>query len=256
MTFVGKLFVLVNLAFSAIMAVAAFNFYATGMDYGPEAKKDSQPKPPARVTALQKDIADVLATVPAVENSWRTSRADLVREEVQRETNRQAYDVEIALLRSGPAMDKDRQVREVQTNADHLAQLDARTRLPVLAPAVDRAGQPLLPMATYLLKADMVRKENETVLADLNKKVKEDVDLTMQLTGDPGTRGLRQKIVEERVKREGVVAEHNSVRPLFINIAVESQLSRKRLDTLSEQIAQLKSYLRKMHKVDVVMERR
>ena len=256
MTFVGKLFVLLNLAFSAIMAVAAVGFYSTGLDYGPETKKESQPKPPAGVTELQKEIADVLATLPAVEGSWRTSRADLLREEEQRTKNRQAYDVEMALLRSGPAMDKDRQVRAVVMTAEHLAQLDPTTRLPVMVEAQDRAVQPLRPLATYLLKTDMVRKENETILTDLNKRVKDDADLTIQLTGDPGTRGLRQKLVDERVKREGVIAEHNSVRPLFINVAVESQHSRKRLDALGEQIEQLKSYLRKMHKVDVAMDRR
>jgi hypothetical protein len=256
MTFVGKLFVLVNLAFSAIMAVAAVGFYTTGMDYGPETKKDAQPKPPVRVTDLQKEIADVLATLPAVEGSWSASRTDLVREEEQRTKNRQAYDVELALLHSGPAMDKDQQVRAVKMTPEHLAELNPTTGLPVMEAAQDRAGQPLRPMTTYLLKVDLVRKENETVLADLNKKVKDDADLTIQLTGDPGTRGLRQKLVDERVKREGVIAEHNSVRPLFINVAVESQLSRKRLDALQEQIDQLKSYLRKMHKVDVAMDRR
>jgi hypothetical protein len=122
--------------------------------------------------------------------------------------------------------------------------------------AQDRVSQPLRPMATYVAAIDIVRRDNEAILANLEKQIKEDERLTNLLVGDKGARGLRQLLIDERDKRDGVVAEHNSVRPLFINIAVESQLSRKRLEALRKQTEQLKTYLRKLHKVDVAMDRR
>jgi hypothetical protein len=256
MTFAGKLFVLVNLAFSAMMAVAALGLYTTGLDYGPEAKKDATPKPPARVTALQKDITDVIATIPAVQGSWRETRTSLLTLEVQREKNRKAYDEEMALLKRGPDAEKDRQVREVVMGADLLPKLVPTTMLPEMKPADDRAGQPLRPTATYNIQMDDVRKQIADLVERLQKRIKDDEALTLLLTGEPGTRALRQMLVDERVKREGVIAEQNSVRPLFINIAVDSQRARKRLAALQEQIEQLKAYLRKMHKVDVAMDRR
>jgi hypothetical protein len=252
MTFVGKLFVMVNLAFSVMMAGAALGLYTTGLDYGPETKKDTTPKEPARITALRTQINDAISTIPAVQGSWRTSRAQLLRDEEQRTKNRQFYDVQLALLRRPPPAT----VRTVVLGADLLPLLDPVTKLPRMDETVDRAGQPLLPMATYNAQLEALRKENEDVLARLNKQVQEDERLTTLLTGEKGTRGLRQMLVDERIKREGVVAEHNSVRPLFINIAVESQLVRKRLEALQVQIEQLKNYLRKMHKLDVAMQRR
>jgi hypothetical protein len=256
MTLFGKILVMVNLAFSAIMAVAALGLYATGLDYGPESKKDTSPKPPARVTALQKDITETMATMKPIEESWRTTRAELLRDEEKRANNRRVYDFELTLLRQGPAMNKDQQVRAVVIGPDHLPVVDPATKLPQMADTVDRIGQPLRPMATYVLQMEAVRKENEAILANLEKEIRKDEGLTNLLVGDMGKRGLRQMLVDERDKREGIVAEYNSVRPLFINIAVESQLVRKRLSAMQVQIEQLKSYLRKLHKVDVAMDRR
>jgi hypothetical protein len=254
MTLLGKILVMLNLVFSAMMAVAALGLYATGLDYGPETKKDTTPKPPAQVTALSKEISDVLSTAGAIDGSWRATRAELLREEEQRSKNREVYDQELAMLRVGPPVDK--QVREVVFGADQLPVLDAATKLPVMKDAQDRAGQPLRTMAYYDAQIETVRKENENVVVTLEKEIKEDERLTTLLTGDKGVRGLRQMLVDERIKREGITSEYNSVRPLFINTAVESQLTRKRLDALQEQIEQLKTYLRMIHKVDVAMGRR
>jgi hypothetical protein len=256
MTFVGKILVMVNLAFSAIMAIAALGLYMNGLDYGPEAKGNTTPKPPARVTALQDQIKGVLDNIKPIEESWRTTRAELLKEEEQRARNRQVYDVELALLRKGPAGDENRQIRAVVIGPDNLPSVDPATKLPVMRDTLDRLDQPLRPMATYVAQLEAVRKDNDSILANLEKQIKKTEGLTLQLTGEKGARGLRQKLVDERVKREGVIAEHNSVRPLFINITVESQLARKRLEALQEQIEQLKSYLRKTHEVDVAMKGR
>jgi hypothetical protein len=51
-------------------------------------------------------------------------------------------------------------------------------------------------------------------------------------------------------------SEYESVRPLFINTAVESELIRKRYESMQERIEELKRYLLKKHKVDVAMRGR
>jgi hypothetical protein len=256
MTLAGKLLVIFNLVFSAMMAVVALGLYATGLDYGPESKKDTTPKPPAQVTALAKEISDVVGTAAAIDGGWRSTRTELLKEEVQRTKNREVYDQELALLRVGPAAAKDQPVREVVFGADQLPVLDAASKLPMMKDAQDRSGQPLRPMAYYLAQIEAVRKENENLIANLEKQIKEDERLTTLLTGDKGVRGLRQMLVDERVKREGVLSEYNSVRPLFINTTVESLRTRRRFEELQEQIEQLRNYLRKIHKVDVAMGRR
>jgi hypothetical protein len=263
MTFVGKLFVLVNLAFSMMMATAALALYTSGLDYGPETKKDAQPKPPARVTALRTEITDVLSTWPAVQGSWRNARFTdnkeyrglLIREE-RREGDRKWYSDELKSLRAPLPGKADGPVKMIQMGPDHLPILDEKTQRPILVDALDRAGQPLMPLATYMTQIEAVRKENEGVQDSLQAQIKEGIRLTELLTGSADRRGLRQMLVDERVKREGVVAEYNSLRPLFINTAVDSQLIRQRVEAMKEQIEQLKAYLRMKHKVDVVAKGR
>jgi hypothetical protein len=94
-----------------------------------------------------------------------------------------------------------------------------------------------------------------------HKTIQEDTDLTNQLVGTPAAggkpavKGLRQRHVEERDKRDGIVAEQRLVRPLFVNTAVESELTLQRLRTLQEREKELIEYLRKKHKIEVASGR-
>ena len=65
--------------------------------------------------------------------------------------------------------------------------------------------------------------------------------LPASTSGDPlkRTKGLRQRINDERAKRTAVVAEADFVRPLLINTVVESELILKRQKSLRARVSEL-----------------
>jgi hypothetical protein len=251
MTFVGKLFVMVNLAISFIMAVTAFGLYVTNLDYDAESRKSTTPQPPAKYTAAQKEIEGLRNSIPAVKGSWRVAYNSLLDRDDQRRQDKQWYDKELAFARNMATADNP--VKEVVL-AKHLPVPDAVNKMrPTMQPIAGLAS-----LATYTAQLEAERKENAGVLERLQKQIDEDIRLTNLLTGttDPFTKGLRQLLVDERIKREGVIAEYNSVEPLRILIVAESDLVSKRLASMLERIAELKAYLKAKHKVDVAMKGR
>jgi hypothetical protein len=263
MTFLGKLFVMVNVGISFLMAFVAFGLFATGLDYDSESKaKPGQP--PARITALANEITGVVSTIPAVENGWREARNDLLRREEQRREDHVWYDKEMAFARTkATAADPVKTVRLDK----HLPVLDKANK-PTMDPAVDRAGQPLQSLAIYTKQLEDARKDNAAVLTRLQEEIAKDIEWTNQLTGTKDEKkpaavpanvwriGYRQLLVDEHLKREGIEDEISSVRPLFVNITVESELIRKRYESMQQRIAELKTYLKKKHKVDVALRGR
>src|SRR5262249_39839638 len=101
------------------------------------------------------------------------------------------------------------------------------------------------------------RTLNEVLeVMDKHKKaVDEDARLTNLLAGTPETKGLRQRQDEEVAKRDGVAAEQKLVRPLFVNVAVDSELVLERTKQLQAGEKELIEYLRKIHKVEVASRR-
>jgi hypothetical protein len=270
MTFVGKLFVLLNVAVSFVMAFVAFGLYATGLDYDSETKGKGSAQPPARLTALKNEITTVVSTIPAVEGGWRAAHNELLLREEQRKYDHVWFDKQMAFART--AATAANPVRAVVIK-DHLPVLGEKGEVLAMAPTVDRAGQPLQSLQAYTLQLEAARKDHAAVVEDLQKEIAKAVRLTHQMTGtteplDAESKekykvtptiwriGYRQLMVDERDKRQGVESEIYAVKPLFINTAVQSERIRKRLESMQERIEELKTYLRKRHKVDVAMRRR
>ena len=272
MTLLGKIFVMFNLAISILMAVAAFELYATNLDYDSETKdKSGQPKPPARFTVVLEQLKEVQKTKAPVEGSWRTASTALEQRQEHRREARAWYDKQMVHERTLAKVPDD-PVRMV-TLVNHLPVPDkANKNWLQMEPAKDRADQLMPSLAASLARWEVIHKDNLNVLDKLRKEIANDIRLTHQLTGttDPMDEeskkekvtssvwrlGYRQLLVDERIKREGVQSEINSVRPLFINTRVESELVRKRFEAMKERIEELKTYLKKKHKVDVAMRPR
>jgi hypothetical protein len=245
MTFIGKLFVMINLALSLLMAATAFGLFVSGIDWTDKAGKDGQPG--GKLLTLRKDIDEVLARLPVAEKSWKAARADLFAREDLRRTERLWTDAEMAKLTGGKE-----QVYAVETPAPG-ANPAAR---PTMALA-EVFGQPLMTREVYDDRLALHQKENTAIRVDLEKKVKEDEALTRKLAGDkegdpePRIRGIRRELVEERAKRLGIIDEQGITNSLEINVKVDSQLSADRLQALDERIQELVRYLKNKHKVDV-----
>ena len=249
MTFIGKLFVMINLAISLLMAATAFGLYASGIDWTDRAAKDGQPE--GKLQGLRKEIDDVVARLKLAEGSWKSARADMRTREDVRRIERAWSDGEMAKLAGGK--EKVYMVDSVASAANPAAR-----PVMVLAPAFLGQEPPaLMTRVFYDAQLAAYQKQNTTIRIALAQKVKEDEDLTRTLAGDkegepePRLRGIRREIAEERVKRLGLIDEQGITRALEVNVAVESELILKRLDALDERIQELVRYLKKKHKVDV-----
>ena len=245
MTFIGKLFVMINLTISLLMAVTAFGLYVAGIDWSDKAGKDGQPA--GKMLGVRKDIEDVLARLPVAEGSWKSNRAELFSREDVRRTERLWSDTEMAKLVGG---------KGPVSMVDATASATNPSARPILIPA-EFGGQPLMTRDIYDTRLGDHQRENAMLRDDLAKKVKEDDDQTRRLAGDkdtdpePRVRGIRRELVEERFKRLGIVDEQGVTSGLQINVAVESQLILDRLDDLDGRIQELGRYLKKKHNVDV-----
>jgi hypothetical protein len=273
MTLLGKIFVMFNLAVSFMMAVAAFGLYATNLDYDSETRsKTGQPQEPARFTAVRKEVEDVLKTKAPVDGSWRNARNALWRRQEDRLATLAWYDKQI---------NHERNLARLPDNPAMMVELRNHLPVPVkpgsgeltMVQALDRDGKTMPSLVVAISQWENAHKDNLVVLEKLRKEMARDKALTQQLTGtaepiDEESKkdkditpsvwriGYRQLLVNERVKREGVESEINSVRPLFINTQVESGLLKQRKESLQERIKELKTYLSRKHKVDVAMRPR
>jgi len=95
-----------------------------------------------------------------------------------------------------------------------------------------------------------VAADNKAELARLEKLVQEDITETEKLIDTPAGKGLRTKLVEERVKREGIEEEYKLVEPLYLNAVVEGGLLGRRLRTMKARIDELEGY-RKKRNMDI-----
>jgi len=249
MTFIGKLFVMINLAISLLMAVAAFGLYAGGIDWTDRAAQGSQPA--GKMLVLRKEIDEVMVQLPIAETSWLSARTTLLNTEDVRRKGRAEFDKEMARATTG----KD-EVKKLKRGITLEEFLDPKNELTRMEDAEDFAAQKLKTREVYDAQLKDHQAKNIKVREDLEKKVKEDDELTRKLAGDketdpdPRIRGLRRQLVEERTKREGIVDEQGITESIQVNVAVESELILKRLVALDERIRELTGYLKKKHSVD------
>jgi hypothetical protein len=115
--------------------------------------------------------------------------------------------------------------------------------------------QDLLSLLHYTDEVTRTLNEVLEVMDKHKKAVDEDARLTNLLAGTPETKGLRQRHDDEVAKRDGVQAEQRLVRPLFVNVAVDSELVLARTKQLQAREKELIEYLRKIHKVEVASRR-
>jgi len=275
MTGFGKLLVLVNLVLSGVMCFWALVLWANNTDHSTKAPKDGQGggllgQRKARITEIQ-------AIIPQAERSWRTTRTVLLYQEDLRKADRVWYTQELQHLLTGatdamPCREVD--IDEVRA----LAKLDPTGR-PVMKNAKDRAGaKNLRALSYYNGESARLQKELEVVdgkpLVDKDGKVvmeggkpkmetkgkfQEQADLDIKLTneiaGTADMKGLQHRLVDERKKRDGIVAEQLIVEPLAKVAEVDTFLLLRRRETNEERIKELLDHLRRKYNVEVAARR-
>lgn len=267
MTFLGKLFVMFNVALSLLMAFLAFGLYATGVEWGYD------PAKPGQAGGILKEKQDKLKEFQgnqgSVETTWAIVQSNLWTTEEARLKDRVFYAAEFDHLRT--KADEANPARVVQIDDKTFRPIREPNGLPKMETTKERGdkdkAKDLQSRLVYDRDLKKAEADNLAVLADLDKRIKETIALTNLMIDDParnlpdamddpkGPRGLRSLLGLERVKREGVEEEQRQVNPLFVNTAIEGDLVLKRLESLKERIAELKAHMSKRG-MDVKVSRR
>jgi len=242
MTFIGKLFVMLNLVLSMLMAGAAFSLYSTNPDMTDKPGKGDAP--PGKLVPLKAEFDELLKQMALIEGSWASAHNSLLAQEEARGKYRAWYDAEMKKLYPATTA----KIQEVSSDAPDKDS-------PVTMKDAEEApggGKNLLPYDAYVKQLKDNQDQNDKLRKSLTAKIKEDTDLTGELVGDAdkGNRGLRQRIGDERVKRQGIVDEQGIEDGLRVNTEFESELIRNRLQLINKRLNELKVYLKKRHSVD------
>jgi hypothetical protein len=235
MTSLGKALVITNLALSLLVAAWALDLYATRIDWSSRPGKDGAPD--GELVSRLARIKKLSEALGPASNGWNAGREQLANLDGREEKTRSWYESELAFNRTGATRAKPAHVIKMVNGQPELSKTDDR---PVMEPGRDQFGQPLQSLAGYNQSAAALHQQILTVTQNLAKTIDEDAALTNQLVGEPGgAKGLRQRIDDERAKRNEVINEQNFVRPLLINAVVESDLVLKRKRSLEARIKEL-----------------
>jgi hypothetical protein len=242
MTKFGKVLVLFTLAVSLLMMGFALAVSTNRIDWSDRPPKDGDPG--GMLAQRDAEAKQLWAKLRLAESGWRLGQAALARDEAQRVQDRLWYQTELVHLYTGATPNNPcREVVYAKAGRPQpVPEPDPRNfGRPQMAPAKDAAGQPLLSRDAYDKRDEAIHKDTLAAVDKFQKAVERDTQLTNELVGDPlkRTKGLRQRINDERAKRADVVAEAGFIRPLLINTVVESELILKRQKSLKARVGEL-----------------
>ncbi|MBY0229575.1 MAG: hypothetical protein K2W96_09875 [Gemmataceae bacterium] len=247
MTFVGKLFLMLNLVLSLALMAAGMGLYATRIDWTDAPAKGGAP--PGMTARKKAALKEAMETIWPAENSFRLAGAELAKLEGRQHGDRGFYSGELEHVRT-KATRADPAREAVMDGKSGLPVYDRATGRPTLRKAADRQGAALPSLLLYGREIAAKQKENAGLQADLKKKFEEDAKETEKLTGTAMERGLRQHILDEGAKQVGIQEVMDATRPLFINTRVEAAIVRERIAAVDRQIKALKETIDKLKRLD------
>jgi hypothetical protein len=236
MTWVGKILVLVNLAVSLILAAWALALYTGRVDWSNQRPSAERPKLgevyQRRERIQQANGYALWDQVVTAENRWRAASRVLPYQEKALADNRTWYAAQLQELRGAAPTP----VQDVVYTDGNLVLDDKALGRPKMQEAKDKAKKPLRGEAHYVKAIADTQAQINTTLAELNRMIKEETDLTKEIGGPEG---LRVQLATAVDKHEQVLVEQQFVKPLLINAQVESELVLKRHRQLQARRAEL-----------------
>jgi hypothetical protein len=253
MTRVGKILVMLNVALSLAMAGFAIGVFRRNIEWSIDTNKNAQ------VTVDQlEQLKDRLVPgagkprfglwddIASAEHQWKFPEPDpTVQQQMDAYTRLQKFEA------TRPVNQKwfDQQLAELEKSKDPLTRpsykngkLEFNPRAfgqPVMVEAQDKGGQPIARgLNAYRLEYNDRAASIKAVMEDLDKWIKEDIDLTVKIAGKGG---LRELLAREADKKQRVLAEQDFLKPLLVNSAVESELLFKRQADLEARVKELQS---------------
>jgi len=247
MTFFGKIFVVLNLTISLLMAAIGMGLYTSGIDWTEKAAKGSQP---AGLTAQRKaELKEATDASDTVLKGYDAANEDVMKREEDRQADQQWFAAELEHNRL--RADGANPARDILIQDNGIPQIDPKTRRPVRVAAKDSKGNPLLAVARYDALLRTAQAQNETLLTQLSSAFNEDIKLTNLLVPPKGTKGgLRDRITDERLKRQGIADETEAVEHLAAKAAVEAAVIGERIEMLDEQIVSLRRAFSRLKGMD------
>ncbi len=256
----GKILVFVNLMFSLMLMIWAMNGYVHRIDWTDNPAKPKEGggmTPEGELVKRSKNVKAAWLPMPESERDWRLARNNLETLEKQRRVTRQWYEAQLALL------EKDPNPKEPKG----LSKIDLVNGRPVLAPppnpddnvlrlkmipAEERTVTRKIMNLPHPLTARNVYDDEEKELFDGDeakmkdgllpartrhrKEVENNVETITRMLGP---KGLHTRLMEERAKREALVAEYEQVMPLQVNTAASSEFAVQREKELQARVAEL-----------------
>jgi hypothetical protein len=230
----GKILVYVNLVLALGMGVWAFGLYTGRIDWSNKPAKGSEPagELTKRLTRL-KDVDTALTTAQTRE---RAAAENLRQLEQRRPRDLNFFGQEFAHVETG--INAQKPLRIVEFKSGEMVLTPDGLPNMVVAPYKDKQGQPIqqsLNMLDNQLK--QVQTDLLASIAEYQKLVEQDVQLTDRIIGPKGLRPLLYE--EEEVKQARIKREIEDLKPLYINVLVETQLLDKRQKALQARIEEL-----------------
>jgi hypothetical protein len=232
MTVLGKLLVLANLLFSAVMLGWAIQLYLNRIDWSDNPATADQPA--GQLVEKIERIKQLHAALQSAEVRFKVPRTLLLAQE-QKWTKEHEWSVDqLALLRNNKGGKLD-----VPVNAPVLKDgrpVEGPDGHPVMQPAKDRTGKDLYTEQYYTERLKLTHEDIAAEQKRLQNAVTEAGELSKQLIGP---KGLRQRLEDEKDKKATVEAVLKEMRPQHVGGQVQTELHRAELEALLQRQQQL-----------------
>jgi hypothetical protein len=239
MTLFGKILLFTNLVLSLGMATFALGIYENYINWPVEALGPNREVNPGIKQQVQEKQDSAKVASVRLDGAW----SSLKEVEAQRPANQVWYAEQLAILEG-----KDSKGQKVDAPIKRLvlkggkSEVDPKTD----RPALEAQPDPRLKSRRAFLEA---LAENERLiqakLADIDKIVNQEKELTVEINGDkgmgnqPGKKGFRDLLAEEQKAFEKAKAELEYLRPFRYNRMVELSLLQKRQQQLKARQKEL-----------------
>jgi hypothetical protein len=241
MTWLGKILVLMNLVFCAVILGWATQLYLNRVDWIAELKKRDD-RLNQMGTALQ-----------TAELRFQTNRRLYLERERIWQDNRQWYPTQLTLARTGLGGKTQVSITTVSTSEDGVTLLDPKfPGRPQMKTAKDRTGKDLYTEAYYLAQLMQNHKDVSLQQERFEKAVSEAAELTKQIIG---AKGLQNQLNQEKEKSRALEAVLKELKPRQAGKEIVTDLYRAEIIQLEQRQEQLLARLAELKKTRTVADR-
>jgi hypothetical protein len=257
MTFLGKFFVMINVAISVMMVAVGVGLFMTRSDWTETAAKGNAPA--GQLVARKEALKDANEKVGPARLTLATNTAALDAANKRRVAAQAFYGQQLKAVLTD-ATDARPCSELVMVNGLPKVKADGTMETKV---ANEREGGPLASIDWYRSKLEGVMGLRQRYLDErvkFEEVTKKDIAEGEKLAGAGGLKGLLERITDEERKEEGVHEEIQAIAPplelksgtkLSVSTKqVEAAILEARLKRLDQQIADLERTLERLKKLD------